>query len=77
MGDAGAVERLIQAADVEPGWERIEATKHCLVLAEKLAAAGDKAGADKIYAHLRDTRTDPQEKYIRDAAQRGLAAMKS
>jgi hypothetical protein len=77
MGDAGSVERLIQAAGVEPGWERIQATKHCLVLAEKLAAAGDKAGADKIYAHLRDTRTDPQEKYIRDAAQRGLAAMKS
>jgi hypothetical protein len=77
MGDAGSVDRLIQAAGVEPGWERVQATKHCLVLAEKLAAAGEKAGAVKIYASLRDTRTDPQEKYVRDAAERGLAAVKT
>jgi HEAT repeat protein len=77
MGDAGSVESLIRAADAEPGWERIQATKHCLVLAEKLAAAGQNAPAAKIYAHLRDTRSDPQEKYVRDAAEKGLAALKS
>jgi hypothetical protein len=77
MGDAASVDRLIQAAGVEPGWERIQATKHCLVLAEKLAAAGQQAPAAKIYAYLRDTRSDPQEKYVRDAAEKGLAALKS
>ncbi len=77
MGDAGSVDLLIKAAGVEPGWERIQATKHCLVLAEKLAAAGQQAPAARIYAYLRDTRSDPQEKYVRDAAEKGLAALKS
>ncbi len=77
MGDAGSVDRLIRAADVGSGWERVQATKNCLVLAEKLAAAGKKGPAAEIYAHLRDTRSDPQEKYVRDAAQKGLAALKS
>lgn len=74
MGEAGSVDALIEAADIGPGWERIQATKHCLVLAEKLLAAGKKDLAAKIYAHLRDTRTDPSEKYIRDAAGKALAA---
>jgi HEAT repeat protein len=74
MGDAGSVDRLIEAAGVGSGWERIQATKHCLVLAEKLAAAGQKGPAARIYTSLRDTRTDPQEKYVRDAAEKGLAA---
>lgn len=74
IGDAGAAELLLKAADVEPGWERIQAGKHCLVLAEKLTASGKKAEATKIYARLRDTRTDPSEKYIRETAERGLAA---
>lgn len=77
MGDAGSVDLLIKAAGVEPGWERIQATKHCLVLAEKLAAAGKKGPAAEIYTHLRDTRSDPQERYVRDAAEKGLAALKS
>jgi HEAT repeat protein len=73
MGDAGSVELLIKAAGVEPGWERIQATKHCLVLAEKLQAAGEKAAAARIYTHLRDSRGDAAEKYIRDAADKALA----
>ena len=74
MGDAASVDALIKAADVDPGWQRIQATKHCLVLAEKLLAAGGKQQAVKIYTHLRNTRKDPSEKYIRDAAQKALAA---
>jgi HEAT repeat protein len=73
IGDEGSVDPLLKAADVAPGWERIQATKHCLVLAEKLAAADRKAQAAKIYRHLRDTRTDPSEKYLRDLAQKALA----
>jgi hypothetical protein len=72
MGDAG-VDALLKAADADPGWERIQATKHCLVLAEKLAASGQTLAARQIYAHLRETRTDPSERYIRDAAEKALA----
>jgi HEAT repeat protein len=73
LGDATAVDLLIKAADVQPGWERIQATKHCLVVAEKLLAAGNKPAAAKIYTHLRDTRDDPAERYVRDAAEKALA----
>ena len=74
IGDPGSVDLLIQAANVGPGWERVKQTKHCMVLAEKLAAAGKKSEAGKIYSHLRSTRTDPSERYIRDAAEKALAA---
>ncbi len=74
-GDAGAVDLLLKAAGAEPGWERIQATKHCLVLAENLAAAGKKAEAGRIYAQLRDSRTDPAERYIREAAEKALATV--
>jgi HEAT repeat protein len=74
IGDAGSVDLLLKAADCEPGWERVQQTKHCMVLAEKLAAAGKRSEAGKIYSHLRSTRTDPSERYIRDAAEKALAA---
>jgi len=73
IADAGSVDAMLKAADVEPGWERIQQTKHCLVLAENLAAAGKQQEAGKIYSHLRSTRKDPTEKYIRDAAEAALA----
>jgi len=73
-GDGGAVDLLLKAADGPQGWERMQMTKFCLVLAENLAAAGRKADAAKIYTHLRDTRKDPTEKYVCEAAERGLAA---
>jgi HEAT repeat protein len=76
IGDAGSVALVLKAADVEPGWERIKATQACLLLAETLAAAGKKKDAVKIYGHLRDTRTDPKEQYVREAAQKALAAMR-
>ncbi|MCY2993621.1 MAG: HEAT repeat domain-containing protein [Planctomycetota bacterium] len=74
IGDASSVDALLKAADAEPGWERIQATKHCLVLAEKLLAAGKKAEATKIYSRLRDTRQQPSEAYVRQAAEKALAA---
>ncbi len=74
IADARSVDALLKAADVEPGWERIQAAKHCLMLAERLSQAGNKGAAAKIYKHLRDTRSDPKEKYIRAAAAKALAA---
>jgi hypothetical protein len=75
LGDAGSAALLTKAADVEPGWERVQATKNCMVLAENLAAAGKKDDAKKIYTHLRDTRKDASEKYIRDAAEKALKSV--
>jgi HEAT repeat protein len=75
LGNAASADALLKAAGTGPGWERVQQTKHCLVLAEKLAAAGKKPEAEKIYRQLRDSRTDPAEKYIRDAADRALAAL--
>jgi hypothetical protein len=72
MGDAGSVDLLINEADTRAGWERIQATKHCLALAEQLAAADKKDISNRIYVHLRDTRTDAGEQYIREAAERAL-----
>ncbi len=76
IGDASAAEALLKASQVEPGWERIQQAKHCLVLAEKLAASGQKPQAALIYKGLRASRTDPSEKYLRESAERGLAALK-
>jgi HEAT repeat protein len=72
IGDAGSVDLLINEADARAGWERIQATKHCLALAEQLAAADKKDISNRIYIHLRDTRTDAGEQYIREAAERAL-----
>jgi hypothetical protein len=72
MGDAGAVDIVIKAAGSE-GYERIQATKACLLLAENLLAAGRKAEAASIYRYLRNTRSDRSEQYVREAAIRGLA----
>lgn len=76
IGDEGSVDALLKAAEAE-GWERIKATKVCLLLAEKLLAADRKNEAVKIYKHLQDTRTNPAESYVRDAAKSALAAVTS
>jgi len=73
IGDPGSAGVLLRAADAE-GWERIQATKACLLLAENLRAAGKNYEAEKIYTHLRDTRTEPAERYVRDVAKKALTA---
>lgn len=70
LADEGAVDLLIKAASAK-GWERTQAAKACLVLAEKLAAAGRKAPAEKIYRHLAETRGD-DEKYLAEIAASAL-----
>jgi len=72
--DAGSVDLLLDAADVEATYERNTATKACLLLAERLLDAGRKDAAVKIYKHLRSTRSSSDEAYICEAAKEGLAA---
>jgi HEAT repeat protein len=74
-GSAASAEPLIKAADVEPSWERIQGTKHCLVLAEQLAEQGDKPTARRIYLYLKRTRSQPAEGYVRDIADAALASL--
>ena len=72
MADAGAVEPLLKAADIAKGFDRTKQTGACLQLAEKLLILGRKKEANRIYKHLRDTRKDPAEAYIRETAEHGL-----
>jgi len=74
IGDAGSVDLLLKTADIKNPYERIKAAQACLLLAENLLAAGKKKDAMKIYAHLRDTRTDAAEQYLREVAASALAA---
>ncbi|UCF34987.1 MAG: HEAT repeat domain-containing protein [Phycisphaerales bacterium] len=73
IGDSRAVNAVMKAGDTENVWERIQATKACLVLAEKLLAGGRKGEARKIYSHLRETRNNPAERYVTEAAAKALS----
>ena len=73
-GDAGSADLLLKASDAEETYERVTATKFCLLLAERLLEAGKKEPALKIYTHLCDKRSRPDETYIRTAAEKGIAA---
>ncbi|MBN2137523.1 MAG: HEAT repeat domain-containing protein [Sedimentisphaerales bacterium] len=75
IGDAGSADLLIRIADNSSGWERIQATKACLMLAEKLIAAGQKTDAARTYKHFQETRSDPGEQYIKDLAADALASV--
>ncbi len=76
IADASAADALLAAADRREGWERFNETDACFALAEGLLAAGRKAEAAAIYAHLRKTRTAPSERHVREAAERAGAAAK-
>ena len=75
LADAGSVHALLQCADAHADWERIRHTDACLTLAENLAATGKHQEAATIYTHLANTRRDPTERPVREAAERGLAAL--
>ena len=72
LGEASATDVLLKSADSAEGWERTEATRHCLLLAERLAATGKQSQANRIYSHLRDTRKDPSEHHIHALAEKAL-----
>jgi len=77
IGEASSADALLKSADAAEGWERTEVTNACLLLAEKLAAANQKPHASRIYVHLRDTRTDPTERHVREAAEQALNAIQN
>lgn len=73
--DAGSLDRLLKMADGSVGFERVKATQACLLLAEKLAARGLPRDAARIYTHLRDTRTEKAERYLRELAEKALRGL--
>jgi hypothetical protein len=76
LADAESADAILKFASSSSGWERAHATDLCLVMAEKLAASGQKDKARGIYTQLHDTRKDPEERHITEAAARGLEALK-
>jgi HEAT repeat protein len=74
IGDDSSVDLLLKAADESIGYERIKATKACLLLAERLLDTDQKDLAVRIYHRLRDTRKGTDDSYVCDAANKGLAA---
>ncbi len=75
IGDHRGADAVIRAVTNAGGWERIQMIKACLLLAENLLADGSKAAAVRIYETLRDTCQDPADRYVREAAERALAAV--
>lgn len=75
MGEASATDALLKSADTASGWERTEATRHCLLLAERLAATGKHPQAARIYTHLIETQNDAADRHIRELAERALNAI--
>jgi HEAT repeat protein len=76
IADPGSVDVVVLASGAEDGWERTQAVKACLLLAERLAADKVVEEARRIYVHLRDTRKDPKDEYIRRVAEIGLLGLK-
>lgn len=72
IGDAASAEALLKAADGATEFDRARADDACLILAERLKAAGKTDEARKIYLHLRNNRTDEASAHVASAARRGL-----
>lgn len=75
LADAGSIDLLLKMGDTDVNYERSKITHACLVLAEKLAAGGHAREAARIYTHLRNTRTEKADKYIRDLAENALRSL--
>jgi len=74
LGHAPGADACLKAVEMG-GFERIKAAQACLLLAENLAAAGKKADAKTVYERLRQACPQDQEAYLREACDRGMAAL--
>jgi hypothetical protein len=73
IGDPSGIDPCLKAAENAAGYERIQAGKSRLLLAERLRDAGRKSDAQRVYGHVQKTSADESEAYLRDIAQRELA----
>ena len=70
IGQPSAADAVLKAAQTPEGWERTHGAKCCLLLAERLVAAGKKSDAARLTTYLKESRTDKSEKYVAEAAGR-------
>jgi HEAT repeat protein len=75
IGDSAGIDACLKAAEKATGYERIQAGKNRLLLAERLRDAGRKADAQHVYGHVRITSGDQSEAYLREIAERALATL--
>jgi hypothetical protein len=75
IGDPAGIDACLKAAEKAEGYERIQASKSRLLLAERLRDAGRKSDVQHVYGHVRKTSTDESEAYLRDIAERELAKL--
>jgi hypothetical protein len=73
IGEPGGVAACLAASEKASGYERIQAAKSSLLLGERLRAAGHKSEAKQVLEHVRKSRTDESEQYLRDIAEREVA----
>ncbi len=76
LPDAASADRLLKLAEAAKGADRSAATDVCFHLAERLLAEGDKTAARGIYTRLHESRTEKNEKYVKDAAAKGIEKTK-
>ena len=74
LGDAASADACLKGVEARD-WERVKAVKACLVLAETLAAEGNKAAARAVYGRLKQACAVEEDAYIREACDRGLKAV--
>lgn len=80
VGDAAVGDLLLKRVAETKGWERTQAAKNCLVLAERLAAEGKKSegqrdAAKKLYERLAELHKGEHESHVREAVERGLVSV--
>jgi HEAT repeat protein len=73
IGEPGGVAACLAASEKATSYERIQAAKSCLLLAERLRGGGHKSEAQQVLDHVRKTRTDESEQYLRNIADRELS----
>lgn len=74
IGDPAGIEACLAAAENAQGFERIQAGKSRLLFAERLRDS-NKAQAKRLYQHVGQTSGDESEAYLREIAERELAAL--
>lgn len=69
------VQPVVKAAAKAKNWGKIQANKACLLLAENLAASGNKDKARETCNLLVNANQDEDDSYVREAAERIIAGL--
>ena len=69
------VQPVVKAAAKAKNWEKIQANKAALLLAENLAASGNKDKAREACNLLINANQEEDDSYIREAAERIIAGL--